>query len=265
MKVEVQLCTTAIPNSRGEKRLAPVTLCGFAYPLFSILERESLSLSVSPFSLSFSLVRIHTIVARRRRRRRSFSRPPFTLSRTVFHRSSFDSILPAERTRLPPPPAISSPFALSSAVLYLSISAPLPLRCPPRKPSRTQSPSAFITRYEIARASSRFTHTYLSTYLPCSLLPCRLLSGHDAVAIYIGKLCECRIMPDYASPAISFFLTGSTVLGQPSYRERERCTFLLLFAFLSQWKSSRNSYFIRYEDSKCRTKVSDSFNHRFFG
>lgn len=65
--------------------------------------------------------------------------------------------------------------------------------------------------YEI-RDSPGLVQVY--PYLPTPL-PHRLLSGHNTVAIYIGKLCECRIMPDYASPTISSFLTSSLCRGNP--------------------------------------------------
>lgn len=257
MKVEVQLCTTAIPNSRGEKGLAPVTLCGFAYPLFSILEREflSLSLSVFLFCLSFPLVGIHTIVARRRRRRRSFSRPPFTLSRTVFHRSSFDSILPAERTHpLSPPPRFHLP-SLCSICLSLLL-----CRCAvPR--SRTQSPPAFITRYEIARVSSRFTHTYLPTYhTPFSAACSPDTTPSRYILANFANVGSCRIthLRQYRS-----FLRAVPFRGIPHIGE-ERDVHCYYFSRFYR-NESLAEILTLFEDSTYRTKVSESSNHRFFG
>lgn len=250
----MQLWMTAIPNNRGEKGTASVTLCGFAYPLFSILKRESLSLSVSPFLSPFLLSTRDSY--HRRRRRRSFSRPsPFTLSRTVFRRSSTQSSRPNEFAFRRPLrfhlPSLFSPlFSIHLSLLCCRCAV---RRADPR--SRTQSPPAFITRYEIARASSRFTHTYLLPSLPLAL------SGHDAVVIYIGKLCECRIMPDYASPGISSFLTETRHAGIPFIsKKREIYAFLLLSRF--HCKSNRNS--IRRFYGIFLKIIGCSFNHRLF-
>lgn len=199
MKVEVQLRTTAIPNGRGGKGNWPMTLCGFAYPLFSILERESLGSPLFPPTRDSYY-----------RRRHSFFRPPFTLSRIAFRRSSFDSILPAEQTRLSPPP----PFALSllrrSLSIYLS---PLLCRCAVRRVDpldRVHKAHGFY--YEIARASSRFT-PYLSAAFPVPLA----LRTRRRCDIYWQTL----RMSDHAGLRISGNIVLSYGHGSP-YRDNPR-------------------------------------------
>lgn len=132
----------------------------------------SLSLSLSfcsPF-LPLLLSSRDSYHRRARRRRRSFSHPLSILSHSFS--SFFLRLNPPSRTNsllaAPPPlprshlPSLSSPLCS----IYLSL---LLRRCAVRRAdprSRTQSTPAFITRYEIARASSRFTHTYLPTHTP---------------------------------------------------------------------------------------------------
>lgn len=134
-----------------------------------------------------------------------YPRPSYTFSSFFLRpnplgQASSPRSLPRDLISLPVPPA---PFLSCFLSTYLSIpistlfSIALSVRTLGHVHKAHRSP-AFITRYEIAPASSRFTHTPRRT--------ARVRSERDAAAIYIGKLCECRITPDYASPAISSFL-----------------------------------------------------------
>lgn len=188
--------TTAIPNSRG---LAGD--CGFAYPLLVYWNR---SLSVAPFSPLFLSIRkiIPSPFPSRLLSSSSSSLRP--LSPYTFRRSFFDSILSTKRTRL----AALRDFISLSSVWYLPISiSPLlstalsAERADPRP--RTQSPPVPGFYYEIRDSPPPPPRPRVQVH-PYLLSP-YTFSGRAAVAIYIGKLCECRITPDYASPTIPFF------------------------------------------------------------
>lgn len=183
-----------------------MTLCGFAYPLFSILERESLSVPSPPPLLLLST-------------RDSYHRcsSSFAFPSSFHPLAQFFGVLPSTQSSWPNELASRRPlrFHLSlcsllrcSLSIYLCSSA-VALSAAQRPSVAYTKPTGFY--YEI-RDSPGLVQVY--PYLPTPL-PFRLLSGHNTVAIYIGKLCECRIMPDYASPAISSFLTSLPCRGNP--------------------------------------------------
>lgn len=203
---------TAIPNSGETGRWLWVCVSAL-----SILD-----LGVSPFPfLSFLLSTrkpyhyvLSTFLSGSRRRRRSFHPPTISLPLSCTFSSSF-FLRPNPLGQANPPrrsPRFHLPLVLFRCPC-LSLSVHFCLsnlhgtirRADPRP--RTQSPHrspAFITRYEDSPASSRFTRTYST----CT----RSSDTTRTAAIYnIGKLCECRITPDYiASPV---FLISSIVRG----------------------------------------------------
>lgn len=194
----------------------------------------SLSLSFSLFLFPFLPLLLSSRDSYHRCSSSSLVFPPsfHPLSQFFIVLPSTQSSRPNELASRHPPrfhlPSLSPPLCS----IYLSL---LLCRCAVRRAdprSRTQSPPAFITRYEIARASSRFTHTYLPTYhtpFPTAGSPDTTPSRY--ILANFANVGSCRIthLRQYRS-----FLRALPLQGQPSYRERERCTFLLLFAFLSQ-------------------------------
>lgn len=228
--------TTAIPNS-GE--LAGD--CGFAYPLLVYWNR-SLSVPLFPSLSIYSKIIPSPSPFRLLSRLRSSSSPPLTLSapfilsRTPFVvLSSTQSSRPsapasASASHCPPRLHLPSPHlsprpSSSSLALYLPISiSPLSAAQTLGHVHKAHRSPAFITRYEIAPRLRPGSPIPTS---PRIRSPDGDAAPHRAVAIYIGKLCECRITPDYASPTISLFLT-------PSLRAARRDTLpIISYSFIT--------------------------------
>lgn len=126
----------------------------------------SLSLSVAPFSPFFSLLETHTIVV-------VVVRFPALSSPSLVQFFVVLRLNPPDRTNSPlgRPLRFHLPSLSPPSFLYLSISAPLPLRCPPRRPSVAYTkPTGFY--YEIRDSPGLVqVYPYLSTSFPpaCSL------------------------------------------------------------------------------------------------